>query len=527
MVDAIDKDDLATAHRQVSKPKKKVAAMLWRGLVSIRKAETLTIPDKEPEKGQVYDALLDMNKLIAKAIQGKVHTLFPMRVSTPLAFAESIRDVLTAIDELATCISKTMALLLACDVQQLQQKSFAELQTPLRAVGDLWRLCLGDEHLGKQLGRNMVSPLLIWSQVDPHFAMWVAFAEHDDSTPMALIERIIKPRALVWMTNYWESLRSGSEVPTSSMADFLDHTLMKREYDDYNDMHRMANSIERGNSGGPGTVVKKRDRGGRHDRDRGDRGKGDRADSSDLRHQLNNKKGGCNYCRTVKGYPENQWRNHSDEDCGHKKRKRMDEMIAAGTACKICRTEGHSASSCPDKGKSTGQQNKKKWKRKGQGQVDAPLETGIVPRPEHRKIKTKLVKFSDDTTVVIVESRDIGTLQTDNSSVTDTTTSSSAAGGVESARSPRTVQQQGERRPFPWLARFFRAGPVAAGGATFLGPDRRPKAHPATSSSNRSGNRGDRKSGESSSRSNKNSRSSSSDSSNSNSSSSTFSNTED
>ena len=68
MVDAIDKDDLATAHRQVSKPKKKVAAMLRRGLVGITNAETLTIPDKEPEKGQVYDALLDMNKLIAKAI---------------------------------------------------------------------------------------------------------------------------------------------------------------------------------------------------------------------------------------------------------------------------------------------------------------------------------------------------------------------------------------------------------------------------------------------------------------------------
>ena len=39
MVDAIDKDDLATAHRQVSKPKKKVAAMLRRGLVGIRKAK--------------------------------------------------------------------------------------------------------------------------------------------------------------------------------------------------------------------------------------------------------------------------------------------------------------------------------------------------------------------------------------------------------------------------------------------------------------------------------------------------------
>ena len=127
MVDAIDKDDLTTAHRHVSKPKKKASAMLWRGLVGIQKAETLTISDKEPEKGQVYDALLDLNKLIAKAIQGKVHTLFPMRISTPLAFAESIRDVLTAIDELATCINKTMALLLSCDVQQLQHKSYAEL----------------------------------------------------------------------------------------------------------------------------------------------------------------------------------------------------------------------------------------------------------------------------------------------------------------------------------------------------------------------------------------------------------------
>ena len=204
----------------------------------------------------------------------------------------------------------------------------------------------------------MVSPLDIWAQVDPHFEMWVAFAEHDDSTPMALIERIVTPRAHVWMTKYWESLRSGSEVPTSSMsgsevptssmADFMDHTLMKRGYDDYNDMHRMANSIQRGNGGGPGTVVKKRDRGGRHDKDRRDRGNGARIDQADLRHQLNNKKGGgCTYCRTTMGLAEHQWKGHTDADCGHNKRKRIDEMIATGTACKICRSEGHTAARLP------------------------------------------------------------------------------------------------------------------------------------------------------------------------------------
>ena len=65
----------------------------------MKRAETLSIPDKEAEKADIYETLLDLNTLIAKAIQGKIHTLFPLRKTTPLAFAEEIRDNMTAIDE--------------------------------------------------------------------------------------------------------------------------------------------------------------------------------------------------------------------------------------------------------------------------------------------------------------------------------------------------------------------------------------------------------------------------------------------
>ena len=79
---AVDADDLPAAHRQLSK-NCKAAKLLRRGLIGIKKAETLQISKDEPEKAAVYDALNDLNAMIAHAIQGKIAFLFLPEVRVP------------------------------------------------------------------------------------------------------------------------------------------------------------------------------------------------------------------------------------------------------------------------------------------------------------------------------------------------------------------------------------------------------------------------------------------------------------
>ena len=123
----------------------------------------MQIPEKEPEKAKVYDALIELNRMVAEAIQGKVHSLFPLRKLTTLAFAESVRDALATIDDSVAGVKKTLAMLLGCEQQQLKQQQHANILPALTAVGDVWTIVLGADLAGPYLGRNMASALGIWA----------------------------------------------------------------------------------------------------------------------------------------------------------------------------------------------------------------------------------------------------------------------------------------------------------------------------------------------------------------------------
>eukprot|EP01050_Picozoa_sp_SAG11_P005398 SAG11_NODE_380_length_9956_cov_6.339454_4_plen_453_part_00 len=189
---AVDDENLSEAQRHISKDKK-AAALLRRGLIGIKHAETLKIPEKQTEKSAVYDTLFDMNTLIAYAIKGKIHSLFPLRKLTPLAFAESVRDALATIDDPENCIIRTLALLLECDTNGLSMLPYATIQPALRAVGELWQLHIGTAYMGEQVARNLASPLVIWAQGDSQFVHWPDFAKAErlGDNPVSLIKRIV------------------------------------------------------------------------------------------------------------------------------------------------------------------------------------------------------------------------------------------------------------------------------------------------------------------------------------------------
>ena len=136
LVAAVEDDDLPSAQRYLSKPSD-VGYLLRRGMIGIHSAETLTVSAKEAAKGAVYDTLNELNAMIGKAIQSKIAHIFPLRKSTTLAFAESVRSALAPIEGASKATDKALALLVGCEESQLKKNKYAALQPAVHAVGEI------------------------------------------------------------------------------------------------------------------------------------------------------------------------------------------------------------------------------------------------------------------------------------------------------------------------------------------------------------------------------------------------------
>ena len=353
-LEAIDRDDLAAAQRCLSKSSKS-AKQLRRAFIGIQKAETMQIPEKEPEKAKVYDALIELNRMVAEAIQGKVHSLFPLRKLTTLAFAESVRDALATIDDSAAGVKKTLAMLLGCEQQQLKQQQHANILPALTAVGDVWTIVLGADLAGPYLGRNMASALGIWATVDGSFEAWPAFIEKDSPCPYSLISSILLPRITEWTGALWEALRKGKKMPAAvdmALSEFIEHRLMKSEDDDYNEMCRMAKRIQRGGVKAAAAATQSWLNPG----DTGNYVKGGKVRVSPVGAGLDNRAPldkGCGYCKDVLKLPERNWIGHAENKCNVKKRK-MEEQgggdvkkVKGERLCNFCKKPGHIKKDCP------------------------------------------------------------------------------------------------------------------------------------------------------------------------------------
>ena len=349
---AVDDDDLPGAQRQLSK-NHKIAKQLRRAFVGIHKAESLTIPEKEAEKATVYEALADLNRMVALAIQGKIHSHFPLRKLTTLAFAESVRDSLAAVNDSAAGIGKALSLLLGCELQQLKQQQHANLLPALAAVGDILELIMGTALTGPYLGRNMSSVLNIWATVDGNFEAWPAFIEKDSPCPYSLVKSILLPRVTEWTGTLWEALRKGGKMPKAmdmTLSDFLEHRLMKQEDDDYLEMCRTAKRIKRGG-------VKAAAADNRSWQNQGDIEKYVKANNQ--QGQQIRQGQGCGYCRDVLKLPERNWIGHPETKCNVKKRKLAEQADGADGAgkrqrlddgevtCHFCKAKGHKKKDCP------------------------------------------------------------------------------------------------------------------------------------------------------------------------------------
>ena len=88
------------------------AVLMRRGFTYFKRIEGVKMMDGERERRGVYDLLLELNKMVATKLQGKIANLFVSRTSTSLEFAGKVRDSLVAIGSLEDAIFNTLALLM-------------------------------------------------------------------------------------------------------------------------------------------------------------------------------------------------------------------------------------------------------------------------------------------------------------------------------------------------------------------------------------------------------------------------------
>jgi hypothetical protein len=245
---AVQEDDLATVQMHLD-GSSDAAIKLRRGLMYFQLIAGMKIQEGEPQRKAVFNLMIEINRMIAEKLQGKIQNLFVNRRSTSLAFAEKVRDSLVTIVATKEAVRDTMAVLLECRVSDLGGMQYAELHPAVRAVGEFWQIALGSR-IGEDAGRNLVAVLDTWAQVDTTFGSWKQFAPKDEATPMALVNRIIIPRVKEWMEGFWEFLRTGKKEPDTKLQEWVEARTMKLEDDDYADMVKATKRLRRGTNVG-------------------------------------------------------------------------------------------------------------------------------------------------------------------------------------------------------------------------------------------------------------------------------------